>query len=203
MIGKLKGTVDSLGADWALIDVHGVCYLVACSSKTLAALNAGEACVLAIETHVREDMIKLFGFANDLEREWFKLLNSVQGVGTKVALAILSTLKANEIASAIALKDKVAISRTPGVGPKVAERIINELKDKAPSFGDIHALPSLAGVAQELLPQGATGDALSALINLGYAPPQAQAAINSAYAKLGETAKVQELIRAGLKELSA
>lgn len=203
MIGKLKGVVDSVGSDWALIDVHGVCYLVACSTKTLSTLHAGEACVLAIETHVREDMIKLFGFGNDLEREWFKLLNSVQGVGTKVALAILSTLKASEISQAIALKDKVAISRTPGVGPKVAERIINELKDKAPSFGDIHALPRGASMEAAALPQGAMGDALSALMNLGYAAPQAQAALNSAFATLGENAKVQELIRAGLKELSA
>jgi holliday junction DNA helicase RuvA len=202
MIGKLKGSVDSIGLDWVLIDVQGVCYLVSCSSQTLHTLNAGEACTLAIETHVREDMIKLFGFANDLEREWFKLLNSVQGVGTKVALAILSTLKANEISSAIALKDKTAISRTPGVGPKVAERIINELKDKLPSFGDI-SLPTSKTISQfEMPPQGAMGDAVSALINLGYGHGQATLAITSALAKLGENAKVQELIRAGLKELS-
>src|SRR6476620_9038152 len=138
MIGKLKGLIDSYGEDFVILDVGGVGYLVHCSARTLQALPAqGEAVTLSIETHVREDQIKLFGFTSDLEREWFRLLQTVQGVGTKVALAILSTLKPADLASAIALRDKAAITRTPGVGPKVAERIVTELKDKAPAYADI------------------------------------------------------------------
>ena len=200
MIGKLKGVVDSIGDDWVLVDVHGVCYKVFCSSRTLAALpSAGEACILAIETHVREDMIRLFGFTSDLEREWFLLLNTVQGVGTRVAMAVLSTLKASDLAQAIALKDKAAIARTPGVGPKVAERICIELKEKAPAFNDISPTftPSEAKV------QGALGDAVSALVNLGYGQPQATAAVATASAKSGEGVNVQTLIRLGLKELNS
>ena len=117
MIGKLKGTVDEIGEDHVLVDVHGVCYLAFCSGRTLSKLNAGEAVTLFIETYVREDQLKLFGFASALEREWFRLLQSVQGVGSKVSLAILSTLTPSDLANAIALQDKTAISRAPGVGP--------------------------------------------------------------------------------------
>ncbi len=135
MIGKLKGTIDEIGDDYALIDVHGVCYVAFCSSRTLSRLGSpGEAAVLFIETYVREDQLKLFGFMTALEREWFNLLQSVQGVGAKVALALLSTLTPSELANAIALQDKTAVSRAPGVGPKVAVRIITELKNKAPAF---------------------------------------------------------------------
>src|SRR5690348_7930759 len=131
MIGKLKGVIDSYGEDYVIVDVHGVGYLVHCSVRTLQALPpAGEAVTLAIETHVREDQIRLFGFLSDLEREWFRLLQTVQGVGTKVALSILSTLKPADLASAIALRDKAMITRAPGVGPKVAERVVTELKDR-------------------------------------------------------------------------
>jgi holliday junction DNA helicase RuvA len=200
MIGKLKGVVDSIGDDWVLVDVSGVCYKVFCSSRTLSALpSAGEACVLAIETHVREDMIRLFGFTADLEREWFLLLNTVQGVGTRVAMAVLSTMKASDLATAIAMKDKVAIARTPGVGPKVAERICIELKDKAPAFTDI----SPAFTPLEVKVQGALGDAVSALVNLGYGQPQAVTAVTVASTKAGEGATVQMLIRLGLKELNS
>src|SRR6185436_12960180 len=130
MIGKLKGLVDSYGEDYVILDVGGVGYQVHCSSRTLQALpSPGEAAVLSIETYVREDQIKLFGFRTDTEREWFRLLQTVQGVGAKVALAVLSTLPPAELANAIALRDKAAVSRTPGVGPKVAERIVSELKD--------------------------------------------------------------------------
>jgi Holliday junction DNA helicase RuvA len=138
MIGKLKGVIDSYGEDYVIVDVQGVGYQVHCSARTLQSLPAqGEAASLAIETHVREDQIRLFGFTSDLEREWFRLLQTVQGVGVKVALAVLSTLRPAELANAIALRDKAAIARTPGVGTKVAERIVTELKDKTPAFSDI------------------------------------------------------------------
>ncbi len=138
MIGKLKGLIDSYGEDYVILDVGGVGYQVHCSGRTLQALpSPGEAAVLSIETYVREDQIKLFGFRSDLEREWFRLLQTVQGVGAKVALAVLGTLPPAELANAIALRDKAAVSRTPGVGPKVAERIVTELKDKAPAFANV------------------------------------------------------------------
>src|SRR5262249_1679043 len=125
MIGKLKGVLDSYGEDFIVVDVQGVGYLVHCSARPLQALpGEGEPVTLAIETHVREDQIRLFGFQSDLEREWFRLLQTVQGVGTKVALSILSTLKPADLASAIALRDKAMITRSPGVGPKVAERVV-------------------------------------------------------------------------------
>src|SRR4051812_39274012 len=135
MIGKLKGLIDSYGEDFVILDVAGVGYQVHCSARTLQALpSRGEAAVLSIETYVREDMIKLYGFASDLEREWFRLLQTVQGVGAKVALAVLGTLKPGDLASAIALQDKATLSRAPGVGKKVAERIVAELRDKAPAY---------------------------------------------------------------------
>src|SRR5579862_2475812 len=147
MIGKLKGIVDTYGEDSVIVDVNGVGYLVHCSTRTLQALPAtGEPVTLAIETHVREDQIRLFGFETDLEREWFRLLQTVQGVGAKVALSVLGTLKPAELASAIALRDKAMVARTPGVGPKVAERIVTELKDKAPAYADVDpALVRLSG----------------------------------------------------------
>src|SRR5271166_5501240 len=133
MIGKLRGLVDAVGADHAIIDVGGVGYEVACSSRTLSALPApGEPVTLSIETNVREDAIKLYGFLSEAERGWFRLLQSVQGVGAKVALSILSTLDVGQLANAIALQDRATITRAPGVGPKVALRIVNELKDKVP-----------------------------------------------------------------------
>jgi holliday junction DNA helicase RuvA len=136
MIGKLKGTVDEIGEDFCVIDVHGVCYVAFCSARTLASLPApGEAVILFIETYVREDVIRLYGFLTALEREWFRLLQSnVQGVGAKVALAVLSTLTTADLANAIALRDVAMVSRAPGVGKKVAERIVTELKDKAPAY---------------------------------------------------------------------
>lgn len=204
MIGKLKGVVDSLGEDWIIVDVHGVGYQVHCSSRTLSALpSIGEATTLAIETHVRETEIKLFGFSSDIEREWFRLLQSVQGVGAKVALAILGTLTPGEIASAIALQDKASVSRAPGVGPKVAQRIVAELKDKAPALsGDA---TGTIGLQQELgdgVAPGAVQDAVSALTNLGYSSQQASAAVSAALQNAGEDAPSATLIRLGLKELS-
>ena len=127
MIGKLKGTIEEIGEDYVLVDVHGVCYVAYCSARTLSKLGSvGEACILFIETYVREDQIRLFGFMTALEREWFNIVQTVQGVGAKVALALLSTLTPAELANAIALQDRAAVSRAPGVGPKVAMRIVTE-----------------------------------------------------------------------------
>lgn len=204
MIGKLKGIVDSVGDDWVIIDVQGVGYQVHCSTRTMTALpSIGEATSLAIETHVRETEIKLFGFTADLEREWFRLLQNVQGVGAKVALAILGTLSPGEIASAIALQDKATVSRAPGVGPKVAQRIVAELKDKAPALsGDASGT---IGLQQELGAGAASNDvqdAVSALTNLGYSSQQASAAIATVLQSAGEDAPSATLIRLGLRELS-
>ena len=204
MIGKLKGVIDSYGEDYVIVDVHGVGYQVHCSARTLQSLPAaGEHAVLSIETHVREDQIRLFGFASDLEREWFRLLQTVQGVGAKVALAVLSTLRPSELANAITLRDKAAISRTPGVGAKVAERIVTELKDKTPAFTDLDpAVVRLSADMDEGRAPGPPRDAVSALVNLGYGQPQAAAAIAVAARDAGEGADTAKLIRLGLKELA-
>src|SRR5246500_123898 len=204
MIGKLKGIIDSYGEDAVILDVNGVGYLVHCSARTLQELpRAGEAVTLSIETHVREDQIRLFGFTTDLEREWFKLLQTVQGVGTKVALAVLGTLSPHDLANAIALRDKAAVARTPGVGPKVAERIVTELKDKAPAIANVDpAVVQLSGAIDDRRAPRPVTDAISALVNLGYGQPQAAAAIASASRDAGENAEVAQLIRLGLKELA-
>ena len=204
MIGKLKGIIDSYGEDFIVLDVQGVGYLVHCSSRTLQSLPApGAAAMLAIETYVREDQIKLFGFRGDIEREWFRLLQTVQGVGTKVALSILSTLKPADLASAIALRDKAMITRAPGVGPKVAERVVTELKDKAPAYSAVDpAVVRLSGAIEERSAPRPIADAVSALVNLGYGQPQAAAAISAASRNAGEGAETAQLIRLGLKELS-
>jgi Holliday junction DNA helicase RuvA len=204
MIGKLKGIVDSYGEESIILDVNGVGYLVHCSARTLQSLPApGEPVVLAIETHVREDQIRLFGFSSDVEREWFRLLQTVQGVGTRVALAVLSTLRPAELASAIAMRDKAAVARTPGVGPKVAERIVTELKDKAPAYADVDpAVIRLSGAVEDRRAPQPVSDAVSALVNLGYGQPQAAAAIAAATRAAGESADTSQLIRLGLKELA-
>jgi Holliday junction DNA helicase RuvA len=204
MIGKLKGIVDSYGTDFIVLDVNGVGYQVHCSARTLQALPAqGEAATLSIETHVREDQIKLFGFASDMEREWFRLLQTVQGVGAKVALSVLGTLKVSELANAVAMRDKATVARTPGVGPKVAERIVTELKDKAPAFANIDpAVVHLAGALDDKRAPRPVMDAVSALVNLGYGQPQAAAAIAAASRNAGEGADTATLIRHGLKELA-
>ena len=204
MIGKLKGVIDSYGEDFIVLDVHGVGYLVHCSSRTLQALPArGEPVVLAIETHVREDQIRLFGFVTPVEREWFRLLQTVQGVGTKVALSVLGTLAPADLASAIALRDKAMIARSPGVGQKVAERIVTELKDKAPAYASVDpAVIRLSGAIEERRAPQPVADAISALVNLGYGQPQAAAAISAASRNAGEGADTATLIRQGLKELA-
>jgi Holliday junction DNA helicase RuvA len=204
MIGKLRGIVDSYGEGYIILDVNGVGYQVHCSARTLQAMpSPGEAVALSIETYVREDQIKLFGFASDIEREWFRLLQTVQGVGAKVAMSVLGTLKASELASAVAMRDKAMVARSPGVGPKVAERIVTELKDKVPAFTNIDpAVVHLAGALDEKRAPKPVADAVSALVNLGYGQPQAAAAIAAAARNAGEAADTATLIRQGLKELA-
>jgi holliday junction DNA helicase RuvA len=203
MIGKLKGRIEEYGSDWVTIDVAGVVYHAFASAKTLSQLpKAGEPAELFTEMLVSQDMIRLVGFATPLEREWFKLLQTVQGVGTKVALAVLSTLSAAELANAIALQDKAMVSRAQGVGPKVAQRIVSELKDKAPAFAP--ADPALVRLQAELAsPQPtAASDAVSALVNLGYGQFQAGAAVSAALKRAGEEPRPEQLIRLALRELA-
>ncbi|MBV9244753.1 MAG: Holliday junction branch migration protein RuvA [Methylobacteriaceae bacterium] len=205
MIGKLKGMIDSYGEDFVILDVNGVGYVVQCSARTLQRLpRPGEPVALAIETQVREDAIKLFGFGSDAERDWFRLLQTVQGVGAKVALAILGVLDVRELASAIAMQDKAMVARAPGVGPKLAARIVAELKDKAPAFAGIDPnVVRLAGAEEAKSAPKPVQDAISALVNLGYGRPQAAAAVAASISALGETAEAAALIRRGLKELAS
>jgi holliday junction DNA helicase RuvA len=204
MIGKLKGTIDEIGEDHVVLDVHGVGYVAFCSARTLGNLGgAGEAAILHIETYVREDMIRLFGFQSHLERDWFRLLQSVQGVGAKVALALLSTLSPSDLANAIALRDIAMVSRAPGVGKKVAERIVTELKNKAPAFAG--EASGTIGLKQELgegVAPAPVTDAVSALTNLGYSRDMAANAVAAALKVAGEGADSAKLIRLGLKELA-
>ena len=205
MIGKLKGTLDEIGEDFCTVDVHGVFYVAFCSMRTLAALpGPGEAVSLFIETYVREDMIRLYGFQSALEREWFRLLqNNVPGVGAKIALSILSTLAPSDLANAIALRDIAMVSRAPGVGKKVAERIVTELKNKAPAFAG--AASGTIGLKQELgegVAPAPIADAVSALVNLGYSRDIAANAIAAALKAAGEGADSSKLIRLGLRELA-
>jgi holliday junction DNA helicase RuvA len=203
MIGKLKGTVDEIGEDHVVVDVHGVGYVAYCSGRTLSKLTVGEAVILHIETYVREDVFRLYGFLSTLEREWFRLLQSVQGVGSKVALAVLTTLTASELANAIALQDKATVARAPGIGPKVALRIVTELKAKAPAFAGDAA--GAIGFKQELgegVASAPISDAVSALTNLGYSRDQAASAVAAAVRTAGEDADSAKLIRLGLKELA-
>ena len=204
MIGKLKGTLDEIDEDHCLVDVHGVGYVAYCSARTLASLPApGEAVVLFIETYVREDMLRLYGFQSTLEREWFRLLMTVQGVGAKVALAMLSTLPPVDLANAIALRDIAMVSRAPGVGKKVAERIVTELKNKAPAYAGTAS--GTIGLKQELgegVAPAPITDAVSALVNLGYSRDTAANAVAAALKTAGEDADASKLIRFGLKELA-
>ncbi|MGH6761316.1 MAG: Holliday junction branch migration protein RuvA [Phyllobacterium sp.] len=204
MIGKLKGVVDEIEEDHVILDVHGVGYVCFCSARTLGNLpGPGEAAVLLTETYVREDVLRLYGFGTVLEREWFRLLQNVQGVGAKVALAVLGTLTPSELANAIALKDIAMVSRAPGVGKKVAERIVTELKNKAPAFAG--AASGTIGLKQELgegVAPAPVADAVSALTNLGYSRDQAANAVAAAMKNGGEDADSAKLIRLGLKELA-
>ena len=202
MIGKLKGVVDTVGEGELILDVNGVGYVVAASARTLRNLPApGEPAVLHVDTQMREDSLRLFGFLAEAERDWFRLLQSVQGVGAKVALAILSVLSSADLAQAVALQDKAAVARAQGVGPKLAARIVAELKDKAPLVGAAEmGLPGAGAPAPAL--GGAAEDAVLALVNLGYARPQAAQAVAKGAALLGGGATTAALIRLGLKELA-
>ena len=203
MIGRLKGLVDEIGVDWAIIDVSGVGYHVTCSRRTLSSLPAvGGAVTLSIETKVSDDAIRLVGFASDLERDWFRLLLSVQGVGTRVALGVLGTLSPADLARAIALEDKKAISSAPGVGPKVAARLLIELKDKVPQGAALSDVLEVNGTPTPVNVSAAMRDAVSALTNLGYPQAQASGAISSAMKRMDGEASAEQLIRQGLKELA-
>ena len=203
MIGKLKGIVDSVEEEALILDVNGVGYLVSASPRTLRALPApGQPVELLIETHVREDAIRLYGFLTAGERDWFRLLQSVQGVGAKVALGILGALSAEALSAAVARQDKAMMARAPGVGPKLAARLVLELKDKAPALAGADFSHGEAGFERAPKLAKAAEDAILALVGLGYAQPQAAAAMARISARLGPEAETAALIRAGLKELA-
>lgn len=203
MIAKLSGLLDSVAETACIVDVGGVGYQVFCSGRTLRALpRPGEAVRLHIETHVREEHIHLFGFVSDSERSWFNLLQTVQGVGARVALAILSALSPDELIGAIASGDKATLNRCDGVGPKLAARLITELKDKVGGIAFAAPSPAAGAAPAEGTAGGAIADALSALVNLGYKRAEAFGAVTTAARSLGDKAQVSDLIRAGLKELA-
>jgi holliday junction DNA helicase RuvA len=201
VIARLKGIVEAIDEASAVIDVNGVGYLVSASARTLRELVVGRPATLLVETIVREDAISLYGFLEAAERDWFRILTRVQGVGAKVGLAILSTLSPDEIARAIAAQDRATLSRPPGVGPKLAARLATELKDKAANFGVapiVEASPLAAAT-----PAGAVDeDAVSALVNLGYRRVEAFGAVARATQRLGAGARLDAVIKAGLQELS-
>jgi Holliday junction DNA helicase RuvA len=198
MIAKLTGRIEQIEADRCVVDVNGVGYLVNASTRTLAALPAGQVASVLVETHVREDAIVLYGFFEAAEREWFRLLTTVQGVGAKVALNILSALSPRDLIGAIQAGDRGALTRAPGVGAKLAVRLLTELREKA------GAMPAGIGFSPVLPPPvaGVESDALSALVNLGYRRAEAQAAIAKVLERLGEDAALDAVIRDGLKELA-
>jgi Holliday junction DNA helicase RuvA len=202
MIAKLKGVVDAVDTDSAIVDVGGVGYLVSASAKTLRNLVVGEPATVLVETIVREDAIALYGFLETAERDWFRILTTVQGVGARVALSILSTLAPDEIARAIAAQDRATLSRPAGVGPKLAARLATELKDKAAAFG-IAAPAAGATPSATPAPTGSLNeDAVSALVNLGYRRVDAFGAVARVSQRLGAEAKLDAVIRAGLQELA-
>ena len=208
MIAKLTGIVDSVGTDYVVVDVNGVGYQVACSNRTLSRMATGERASLVVETFIRDDRITLYGFADNGERDWFRLLTTIQGVGSRLALSILGVLDPDQLTRAIAAQDKTALTRADGVGPKVAARIVNELKDKVGNLA-LGASASAAPAGGKAAPAGGAApdntvmaDAVSALVNLGYGRSEAFGAVVAAGRRIGDGAGVSELIRQGLKELS-
>ena len=200
MIAKLTGIVDRVGEDGVVIDVGGVGYEVFCSARTLRLLpGTGEAARVFVETHVREDHIRLFGFADEREKSWFRLLTTVQGVGAKVALAILSALTPERLHQAILAQDKASLLAADGVGPKLAQRVCNELRDKV---GGLAPVPAMVALAATHAADGVEADAVSALVNLGYKRLEALSAVAEAARRTGPGAALDELIRAGLQELA-
>ncbi len=202
MIAKLKGVVDSVDEGSAVVDVNGVGYLVSASSRTLRDLAVGGPVTLLVETIVREDAIALYGFLETAERDWFRILTTVQGVGARVALSILSTLSADEIVRAIAAQDRATLSRPAGVGPKLAARLMTELKDKAAAFGVAPVAAKAAGPGVVPPTASVNEDAVSALVNLGYRRIEAFGAVARVSQRLGEDAALDAVIRAGLQELA-
>ena len=205
MIAKLSGTLDSIGPDGAVIDVGGVGYLAFCSTRTLGRLPpSGGAVRLFVETHVREDHIHLYGFIDAAERDWFRLLTTVQGVGARLALAVLSAISPEALTLAIAAQDRAALARADGVGPRLAARIVNELRDKVGALGVAAPVTAASPVS---VPGGAVGvggaiaDAVSALENLNIGRAEAFGAVATAARKVGDRAPLDALIRAGLQEL--
>jgi Holliday junction DNA helicase RuvA len=205
MIGKLKGLIDGFGDDYVHVDVGGVVYEAFCSSKTMSALpQVGHAAVIHVEMIVREDMIRLYGFATPEEKAWFNTLMTVQGVGARVALSVLSALTPGELQSAIALQDKAMVGRANGVGPKLAVRLVTELKGKVPTGIGIDAgTLGLQAAIGEGTARSNVADAVSALSNLGYSSAQASAAVARVVSREGEGTATEKLIRLGLRELSA
>jgi holliday junction DNA helicase RuvA len=201
MIAKLSGILDAVAADSAVIDVGGVGYLAFCSTRTLGQLQPGAPARLLIETHVREDHIHLYGFIDAAERDWFRLLTTVQGVGARLALAILSAVAPEGLTLAILAQDKAVPARAEGVGPKLAARIVNELRDKVGGLA-IVAQVSSAAASRPALEDSLAADAVSALVNLGYRRAEAFGAVAVAARRLGEGAEIDALIRAGLQELA-
>ncbi len=205
MIGRLRGIVEAIGESHCIIDVGGVGYEVQASARALRSMTLGEPVTLTIDTHVREDAIRLYGFASEVERTWFRTLQGVQGVGAKVALSALGVLAPHDLANAIALGDWATVERAPGIGRKLAQRIVAELKDKAPmlSVGAVAQGPVASkGTALPAMLDTAAAEAISALTNLGYQPLQASQAVAVALGELGEAAETPALIRRGLKELA-
>ena len=202
MIGKLTGKVDYVGADHVIIDVGGVGYLVHCASSTLSRLAVGTTASLAIETKVSEEAIRLYGFLTADEREWFRLLQTVQGVGARVALSVLSALKLNELERAVVLGDKAAVGRAQGVGPKLATRIVTELKDKAPALAMQRSAEAGERITGLQAPRPAESDAISALVKLGYSQIAAGEAVARAGRILGESTALDVLIRESLRQLA-
>ena len=200
MIAHLKGQLSSTGIDHAVIEVAGVGYLVGASARTLAALGpVGVAVTVHTEMLVGEEFIRLIGFATAQERDWFRLLTGVQGVGARVALAILSALDPAEIHRAVAAQDKAMVARANGVGPKLAERIVRELKDKVGTIAT-GPLPIGGGAGSAPAAVGHAADALSALQNLGFRPAEASAAVAAAEAELGGEAGLDALVRLALRK---
>ena len=202
MIAKLKGVVDAIDEGGAVIDVNGVGYLVSASSRTLRDLVVGQPATLLVETIVREDAIALYGFLETDERDWFRILTTVQGVGARVGLSILSTLAPDEIARAIAAGDKASLSRPAGVGPKLAARLATELKDKAAAFGVAPAPARASEAAAPAVAGSVNEDAVSALVNLGYRRVEAFGAVARVTQRLGAGAPLDAVIRGGLQELA-
>ncbi len=200
MIAKLSGLLDAIGDGSVVVDVGGVGYLVSCSARTLSQVSPGDTVSLLIETQVREDAIQLYGFLLADEKLWFRLLTTVQGVGAKGALAVLSVLAPDDLVHAIATADRTALTRASGVGPKLAARVISELKDKVPAL--FQMAPSAAVPVSRSLPATTEGEAVSALVNLGFKPLEARAAVSQAAARLGTATDIEALIRGGLAELT-